>query len=339
LHFNSRANCLIIGEVAQTHDGSLGLAHAFIDAIAKSGADAVKFQTHIAAEESTAAEPWRIKFSKQDESRFDYWQRMEFSDTQWSDLKRHAEECGLLFLSSPFSAGAVDMLDRIGIEAWKIASGELFNPFVLDPILATGKPVIASSGMSDWRELDALVERFRQASTTFALLQCSSVYPCPPEHVGLNVIEEIRQHYHCPTGLSDHSGTIYPSLAAATLGASVLEVHVTLSRDMFGPDVPASVTTDELTTLVEGVRYIECMRDHPIDKNAMGKDLEPTRAIFGKSLVARTALRAGTIVRTEDIGAKKPGTGIPAKDAGKIIGRTLNKDVGSDHFFTESDFT
>jgi N,N'-diacetyllegionaminate synthase len=124
--------CLIIGEVAQAHDGSLGMAHAFIDAIANAGADAVKFQTHIAKAESTPAEPWRVKFSQQDATRMDYWRRMEFTGEQWSGLKRHAEERGLLFISSPFSVEAADLLDRLDIKLWKIASGEVNNQPLFD---------------------------------------------------------------------------------------------------------------------------------------------------------------------------------------------------------------
>jgi N-acetylneuraminate synthase len=126
--------------VALTHDGSLGLAHAFVDAIAAAGADAVKFQTHIAAAESTPAEPFRVKFSKQDETRYDYWKRMEFTESQWQGLADHARERGILFLSSPFSTQAVDLLHRIGMPLWKIASGETSNGLLLDRILDTGKP-------------------------------------------------------------------------------------------------------------------------------------------------------------------------------------------------------
>src|SRR5918992_3358857 len=119
--------CMIIAEVAQAHDGSLGMAHAFIDAIATTGADAVKFQTHIASAESTPTEPWRIQFSRQDTSRYDYWKRMEFTEAQWSGLKQHADERGLIFLSSPFSIEAVELLERVGVAAWKVASGEVSN--------------------------------------------------------------------------------------------------------------------------------------------------------------------------------------------------------------------
>src|SRR6266516_3892996 len=121
----AQRHCLIVGEVAQAHDGSLGMAHAFVDAIADAGADAVKFQTHIAAAESTPAEPWRIPFSSQDASRYDYWKRIEFTEDQWRGLKEHADRRGLRFLSSPFSAEAADLLARLGVAAWKVASGEV----------------------------------------------------------------------------------------------------------------------------------------------------------------------------------------------------------------------
>src|SRR5690349_13400803 len=133
--------CLIIGEVALTHDGSLGLAHAFVDAIANAGADAVKFQTHIAAAESTPAEPFRVKFSYQDATRYDYWKRMEFTEEQWRGLAQHCRERGVLFISSPFSLDAVDLLERVGQPVWKIASGETGNVQLLDRVLDTGAPV------------------------------------------------------------------------------------------------------------------------------------------------------------------------------------------------------
>ena len=117
--------CYIVAEMAQAHDGSLGTAHAYIDAIAKAGADAIKFQTHIAAAESTPSEPWRVKFSPQDATRYDYWKRMEFTEKQWHGLKKHADERGLKFLSSPFSVEAVELLTRVGVAAWKVASGEV----------------------------------------------------------------------------------------------------------------------------------------------------------------------------------------------------------------------
>src|SRR3954447_9989234 len=138
--------CLIVGEVGQGHDGSLGTAHAYIDSIAKAGADGVKFQTHIADAESSRFEPWRVRFSPQDETRLDYWRRMEFTENQWKGLREHADACGLLFLSSPFSMAAVELLNRVGVAAWKVASGEITNTEMLERMARTGKPVLVSTG-------------------------------------------------------------------------------------------------------------------------------------------------------------------------------------------------
>src|SRR6266550_735287 len=276
--------CLIIGEVAQAHDGSLGMAHAFIDAIAAAGADAVKFQTHIAAAESTPSEPWRVKFSPQDETRYDYWKRMEFTESQWHELKRHANRRGLLFLSSPFSIEAVELLERVGVAAWKVSSGEVSNTPMFERMAVTGVPILLSTGMSPLGEIDAAVKQVKSHNLPLAVLQCTSSYPCPPEKVGLNLIPFFRERYDCAVGLSDHSGSIYPGLVAAGLGIEVLEVHITLSREMFGPDVPVSVTTADLHQLVEGVRFIEKMMSHPVDKDMMAGETAQLREMFTKSI-------------------------------------------------------
>jgi len=329
--------CVVIGEVAQAHDGSLGMAHAFIDAIADAGADAVKFQTHIAAAESTPAEPWRVRFSPQDATRYDYWKRMEFSEEGWRGLRAHADDRGLWFLSSPFSRAAVDLLDRVGVAAWKVASGETGSGELLETILATGRPVILSTGMSGWPEIDAAVAKVRGRGVPLALLQCTSAYPCPPEKIGLNVLELYRQRYGVPAGLSDHSGKIFPGLAAATLGADVVEVHVAFSRRMFGPDVPVSLVPEELALLVEGIRFIETMRAHPVDKDAAAREAAPLRGLFTKSVVAGRDLPAGTILTREVLAVKKPGSGIPAARLPELVGARLVRDVRADELLAPAD--
>ncbi len=323
-------NCLVIGEVAQAHDGSLGTAHAFIDAIAAAGADAVKFQTHIAAAESTPGEPWRVRFSPQDETRYEYWKRMELTEEQWAGLKNHAEKRGLLFLSSPFSVEAALLLDRLGMKAWKVASGEVSNPVLLDFLLATGKPVLMSTGMSPLAEIDAVAKRVMDRGVPLAVLQCTTAYPCPPEKIGLNLIPFFRERYGCAVGLSDHSGTIYPGIGAMVLGAEVLEVHVTLSREAFGPDVPASLTTPELRQLVDGVRFLEKAMASPVDKDGMATEMEPLRRMFTKSVVAREDLPEGTVLSPEHLTVKKPGGGIPASRMTELIGRRLRRAVKAD---------
>jgi len=329
------APCLVVAEVAQSHDGSLGTAHAFIDAIADAGADAVKFQTHIAAAESTPAEPWRVKFSTQDATRYDYWKRMEFTEAQWGELKAHADRRGLLFVSSAFSIEAVDLLSRVGVHAWKLASGEVATGGLLDHMLASPRPFWISSGMSTWSELDAVVARIRAASAPLVVLQCTTAYPCPPERIGLNLMDEYRRRYGSDVGLSDHSGTIFPSLAAAARGAALVEVHATFHRRMFGPDVPASVTMEELAELVRGVRMISTMLASPVDKDAAATNLAATRALFRKSAVARTDLPAGTVLQREHLAFKKPGTGIPESEITRLLGRRLKQATARDAIIEE----
>ena len=335
--FDPGSGCLVIGEVAQAHDGSLGLAHAFIDAIADAGADAVKFQTHIAAAESTPGEPWRVKFSEQDATRYDYWKRMEFSEIQWLGLRRHADERGLYFLSSPFSIEAVELLERVGVAAWKVASGEVTNSAMLNRMLQTRIPMIVSTGMSALVEIDSVVEKIQAANLPLALLQCTTSYPCPAERVGLNMLSVYRARYATAVGLSDHSGTIYPGLAAATMGAEVLEIHVTMSREMFGPDVSASITTDELKQLVEGVRFIEKMIKAPLDKDRASREMTPLRNLFTKSVVARVRIPAGTVLSEEHLAAKKPGTGIPADRLPALIGARALRAIEQDELLSDQD--
>ena len=329
--FFSRANKapFLVAEVAQSHEGSLGMAHAFIEAVSKTGANAIKFQTHMAEAESSPLEPFRVRFSTQDQTRFEYWKRMEFSESQWLELKKHAEEKNLLFLSSPFSEEAVHLLEKIGILGWKIGSGEVNNLPLIKTILKTKKPVLISSGFSSWEELDHTVTLIEQAKVPHAIFQTTSLYPTPPEKLGLNLIPEMLQRYSAPIGLSDHSGKIFPSLSAYSLGATLFEVHVCLSKEMFGPDVSSSLTTLELKELAAGLQFLYQAATHPVEKDSMAKELESTKKIFEKSVFTKFDLPKGHILTVNDLVAKKPGTGIPAKNISKLFGNTLKNNVSS----------
>ncbi len=329
--------CRVIAEVGQAHDGSLGTAHAYIDAAARAGADAVKFQTHIAHAESTPAEPWRVRFSPQDKTRYDYWKRMEFTPEEWAGLAAHAWDRGLVFLSSAFSLEAVELLDRLEVAAWKTGAGEITNLPMIERMARTGRPVLLSSGLADWDDLDRAVKVVREAGAPVGIFQCTTAYPCPPERLGLNVISEIHRRYGCPAGLSDHSGTIYAGLGALALGARMIEVHIVFSRDCFGPDTPASITIDELETLVTGVRFLEKALAHPADKSVLADSLREQRRIFGKSIVAARALAAGAVLALDDLTAKKPGSGIPASRTGELVGRRLCRNLAPDELLTEND--
>jgi N-acetylneuraminate synthase len=220
---------------------------------------------------------------------------------------------------------------------WKVGSGETFNAELVDRMAGTGSPVLLSTGMSTLEEIDAAVARVRARQVPVGVFQCTTAYPCPPEKVGLNMLAVYRERYGGWVGLSDHSATIFPGLAAATLGVHFLELHVALSREMFGPDVPASVTTGELRQLVDGVRFIERMRANPVDKDALAADTAPLRRIFTRSIVAARPLPAGAVIGREDIVLKKPGTGLPPDRLNEIVGRRLRRAVGADALLTVDD--
>lgn len=331
------APCYIIAEVAQAHDGSLGLAHSYIAAVAAAGADAIKFQTHIAAAESTPGEPFRVNFSYQDVSRYDYWKRIEFSPDQWRGLVEHCKEVGLTFLSSPFSIEAVELLENIGMEAWKVGSGEVNNPVLLKAMAATGRPILLSSGMSDWDEMTRSVELVRSHEVALALFQCTSKYPTPVTDVGLNVLDEMRSLFKVPVGLSDHSGQIYPGLAAMARGCDFLEVHVVFDRGIFGPDSPASLTLQEVKQLVVARDAFHTMITHPVDKNALAREMEPMRQLFNKSVALRSPQPAGTLLQEQMLTVKKPGSGIHAQSLHKCVGRRLKVAVSTDRVLNWED--
>lgn len=333
----SNNSIYVIAEIAQAHDGSLGMAHSYIDAAAKAGADAVKFQTHIASAESTLAEPWRIKFSSQDNSRYEYWKRMEFSKEQWTGLKLHCEEKGVDFISSPFSVEAFNMLSEIGVNYWKVASGEVNNAVLFKKISNSGLPVFLSTGMSPLSEIDKAVDILKKGTNDITVMQCTSMYPTPPEKTGLNMIEFFKERYNCKAGLSDHSGKIFAGLAAAALGADAIEVHLTFSRDSFGPDVPVSLTIDELAQLTRGVKEISLMSNNPVDKDDVADELKDMREMFNKSIVAGEDIQKGTILTPDNIAFKKPGTGLSPDKADLILGKKTIRELFRDEIISLSD--
>ncbi|QNJ96701.1 N-acetylneuraminate synthase family protein [Constantimarinum furrinae] len=324
-----------IAEIGQAHDGSLGMLHAYIDAVAATGVNAIKFQTHIAEAESSVHEPFRIKFSQQDETRYDYWKRMEFTPEQWVGIGKHCKEAGLIFMSSPFSNAAVDVLEKAGVEQYKIGSGEVNNFLLLKNVIATGKPIIISSGMSSFDELDKTADFLKQHSATFSILQCTTDYPTQPENYGLNVIQQLKERYGVPVGFSDHSAKVATGIAAVALGAEILEFHVVFNRNMFGPDVSSSLTIDETKSLVEGANDIYTALRNPVDK-ADNSAYTQLKQIFEKSLAVNKKLPQGHILEFGDLEAKKPkGYGIDAAKYTEVIGKPLKMGLDQWDFLTE----
>lgn len=317
----------IIAEIGQAHEGSIEMAHSYIEALAKTGVDAVKFQVHIAEAESSVHEPFRVKLATLDKTRFDYWKRMEFTLQQWKELKKHCEEAGVEFLASPFSNAAVDLLEEVGVKRYKIGSGEVNNFLLLEKIAHTGKPVILSSGMSSIEELDHTVAFLKKRKVEISILQCTTAYPTQPENYGLNVIGELKERYGIPVGYSDHSAKIETCIAAAALGAEILEFHAVFSRKSLGPDAGSSLEMEEIIQMVNAVRKIETALQHPVDKSD-NSNFSGLKNIFEKSLAVNKNLPEGHKLYFEDLEAKKPKEyGVEASQYEKVIGNELKRDM------------
>lgn len=330
----------LIAEIAQAHEGSLGILHSYIDALAGTGVDAIKFQTHLADYESSQYEQFRVNFSYVDATRFDYWKRMEFSFEQWLEIKKHCDEAGLEFMSSPFSNKAIEWLEKIGVQRYKIASGELSNFLMLDCLSKIGKPVILSTGLVDDEELETAYTFLRKRINDITILQCTTMYPTPPEKIFLNRIVELRHKFNCKVGLSDHSGSIYPGIAACALGAAAIEFHAVFDKRMFGPDSKASLEINEIKQLVEGVRFVsnavsvgdQGNPEHNAEKSKL-------KTLFGKSLAVNKPLVKGHVITFEDLEAKKPaGYGIDTKSYSDVLGRVMKRDIRQHEFINYEDF-
>lgn len=324
-----------IAEIGQAHEGSLGLAHSYIDALALTGVDAIKFQVHLAEAESSEFEPFRVKFSYEDATRFDYWKRMEFTIEQWKELKNHCEDKRVDFLASPFSVAAVDLLNRLSVNAFKIGSGEVTNWLMLEHIARTGKQIYLSSGMSSWQELDDTVKFLAQHESPLTILQCTTAYPTLPHQWGLQIIPELRKRFNCPVGYSDHSGDIFACLAATALGADVLEFHAVFDKRMFGPDAPASITINEIEKLISGVRSIRTALQAEVNKENV-REFDSLKKLFGKSLAINKDLKKGQVLTFDDLESKKPaGLGISAREYQRVLGKHLSMDMKKWEFLRE----
>lgn len=333
--YEHQGRTFIIAEIGQAHDGSLGILHSLIDAVASTGVDAIKFQVHIAEAESSSSEPFRVKFSPVDATRFDYWKRMELSLHQWQEIKDRCESLGVEFLATPFSNAAIDLLEALSVVRYKVGSGDLANPLLLEKLARTGKEIILSTGLCTYEELDNAVTFLNERQVPFALMQCTTKYPTAAPDIGLARIKQFRERYSCSVGLSDHSGTIFAGLGAVVLGAAAIEAHVTFDKRMFGPDAFASLTIEEFKELVSGARFLELARgDGPDKENDDSKNT--LRRMFGRALAVNRDMKAGTVVNFEDLEGKKPSDkGISVTRLSSVLGRRLVGDRCRGDFLLE----
>lgn len=325
----------VVAEVGSVHDGSLGNALRLAEVAASCGADVVKFQTHIASAETLRDAPMPSYFTG--EPRYEYFERTAFTKEQWGEIAAGCRRAGVGFCSSPFSEEAVELLEAVEVDRYKIASGEVTNLRLLDAVGRTGKPVLLSSGMSTWAELDDAVATLRRHHDRITVLQATSRYPCPPEEIGLNVLAEMRARYRLPVGLSDHSLTPWASAVAVALGAVAIERHITFSRLAYGSDAAHSLEPAEFAAAVRGIRDVEAMVASPVHKDAMAGALAEMKAIFEKSIVTLCDVRRGEVLAAPMLGLKKPGGGMPAARLEGVIGRRAARDIPRDRQVREDD--
>ncbi len=320
--------CFIIAEAGVNHNGDPELARELVKVAAKAGADAVKFQTFRA---SDLVSPQAAKADYQTAAtgvgtQLDMLAALELSEDDHRHLMKECAAHGILFLSSPFDHGSADMLERLGVAAFKVGSGELTNHPLLARLAATRKPVILSTGMASLDEVTAAVAAFREAEGRgLALLHCISAYPANPADVNLRAMTTLQGQFSVPIGYSDHTLGNEVAFAAVAMGACIIEKHFTLDRSLTGPDHQASATPDELAELVRGIRKVEAALGSGRKVPALAE--RDVAKAARKSLVYAMALPAGTVLRGSHLTAMRPGDGIPPSDAPNMIGRTLARAV------------
>ncbi len=314
-------------------------AKALVRAAKDAGADAVKFQTHYVEDEQLNINVVSPHFKGAD--RYSWVTRnMQATPLNefWRPLKAYCNEIGIIFHSTPMSRGAAQILQQLDVPFWKVGSGDILDFVLLDYIAKTKKPIIISSGMSTLEELDVTMDFLKRRNADVLLLHCVSKYPCPPEELRLGTMDMLRQRYGVAIGFSDHSIGIDVALAAAALGAQVIEKHFSFSRDLWGADHKVSMTPDEMKQLVDGVRAIEknparkaeyLKKD--IVKRGMGtgeKVLQEDEAVFRpyfrKSLMAGRDISAGTVLVPEDMYAMRPqkfAGGLPSEQYESVLGK------------------
>ncbi len=311
----------IIAEIGMNHDGSLGNAFNLIEEAKKAGVNAVKFQLHISEAETLRDAPKPPYFKL--EERFDYFKRTSFTIEEWVKLKNYSHKLNLYFIVSPFSHKAVDILEEVNIDGYKIASGETTNLPLLDYINSKGKPILLSTGMSNWEEIHNAIKLIE--NNLIVLFQCSSQYPCTPENVGLNVVKEMHNKYpNLVLGFSDHTLNNVTSISAYIMGAKVFEKHFTLSKKMYGADARFSFEPNELKDYIKGLDFISKVLNNPVDKDDIKKYKE-MKYIFEKSIVASRDIEKGETLKMEDLAFKKPCDGIRADQFKLLIGKKIKR--------------
>ena len=322
--------CFIIAEVGVNHNGDMKLAHKLIDAAVKCGAEAVKFQSFVTEDLVTPEAQkarYQIETTGQNGGQFAMLKKLELSKDQQKELKTHCDETGILYLCTPYERKSADLLEEIGVAAYKIASTDTSNIPFLRYLARKDIPVILSTGMSSLGEVEESVNELKLHGLDgeIVILQCTSEYPAPVNEINLRAMKTMELAFGCPVGFSDHTPGIGASSWAVAAGAYVVEKHFTLDRNMTGPDQRASIEPKELSELVKTIRDVESALGDGI-KRPMPSEL-PNKTRMQKSLVATRSISAGEIIQKADLTCKRPGSGLPPKWFDRIIGKKAAKQI------------
>ncbi|MBI4120008.1 MAG: N-acetylneuraminate synthase family protein [Parcubacteria group bacterium] len=327
-------------EEDQSVETYLSNAKELVKLAKEAGADAVKFQTHTIEDEQADINVVSPHFKGAD--RYNWVKRNTLATPIWfwQELKKYCDEIGMVFFSTPMSRGAARLLNQTGLDLWKVGSGDILDFVMLDYIASTAKPIIISAGMSTLEEVDLAVDFLKRRGAEFALMHCVSKYPCPSEDLQLQTIGFFKNRYNVPVGFSDHSIGIDSAVAAAALGAAIIEKHFSLSRDLWGSDHKVALTPDELKLLVAGIREVESnpakkaiYLNKEVVKAGLGQSTKimqegeaEFRPFFRKTLVALCDIPAGATITADVIGAMRPQAhlaGLPSEKFEDVIGKIV----------------
>ena len=321
----------IIAEAGVNHNGSFVLACKLVDAAKEAGVDCIKFQT-FKSENLVSRSAKKAEYQKRttgDSSQQDMLKKLELSFDDFIKLKDYCKESGITFLSTPFDFDSIDFLNSIDIPFWKIPSGEVTNLPYLVKLAKTGKPVVMSTGMCNMEEIQTAIEILSSNGTKdIKLLHCNTEYPTPFGDVNLKAMQTIREAFHLEVGYSDHTKGIEVPIAAVALGATIIEKHFTLDRNMEGPDHKASLEPQELADMVRSIRNIE--KALGTGEKTPSPSEKKNMPVARKSIVAKTIIKAGDIFTEENITVKRPGSGISPMKWFEVLGTKAIRDFDED---------
>lgn len=331
----NRSSCFIIAEAGVNHNGDINIAQKLVDAACEAGADAIKFQTFKAENLVTKDAP-KAEYQKKSTgvgNQYEMLKKLELSYEEHAILKKYCEEKGIMFISTPFDFESVDLLEELNIPLYKISSGDLTNIPLLRYIAKLNKPMIVSTGMANLGEVETAVEAIKSfGNDRISLLHCTSNYPTKYEDVNLNAITTLKNAFKLSVGYSDHTVGIEVPIAAVAMGAEIIEKHFTLDKEMEGPDHKASLNSEELKDMVEGIRNIEKAFGDGIKKcNDSEKN---TKKIARRSIVASKLISKGEVITYNNITFMRPSNGISPHLADFVIGKVAVCDICPEELIT-----